>query len=224
MANNKQKYNLPEQTEPQKLLQFILRSQQLTRQDSQLESGYAMVVVSIVSVVMFSMLGAYLLVTNISRSSTNAYVDGSNTFYAAESGLNKRADQLRQRFVGYTVPTGSSPGQVTKAEPVTPGNISNCFTVAISTAASTTVNDFECRNYAFKYTNSSFNVSSNGGSTTATDTNKQIDYTAFTFVADKTTYDPTSGVAAPVRTTIPSGQPYAGLNAQQYRYTIYSGV
>jgi hypothetical protein len=222
MFNHKRKHHLPARGEDLKLLQFMLRAQQIAQQDPQQEHGYAMVIVSIVSVVLFSMMGAYLMLTNISKSATNAYVDGTNTFYAAESGLNKRADRLRQRFVGYAVPTGLSPGQVTKTDPVTPGNISNCFSIAISTAASTTDNDFECLNYAFKYNNSSFNLSSNGGSTTATDTNKQIDYTAFTFVADKTTYDPTSGVAAPVRTTIPSGQPYAGLNAQQYRYTIYS--
>ena len=222
MVNNKQKYNLSERTEPQKLIQFIIRAQQLTRQDSQQESGYAMVIVSIVTVVMFSMIGAYLLVTNISRSSTNAYVDGTNTFYAAESGLNKRADQLRQRFVGYAVPTGLSPGQITKTEPVTPGNISNCFPVAISTDTSNTDNDFECRNYAFKYNNNSATVTGSGGTTQSTDFSKQIDYTAFTFVADNTTYDPTSAVTAPVPTVIPSGQLYAGLNSQQYRYTVYS--
>jgi hypothetical protein len=222
MFNHKQKYNLSERVSQQKLLQFILRAQQIAQQDPHQDSGYAMVIVSIVTIVMFSMMGAYLLVANITKSSTNAYVDGTNTFYAAESGLNKRADQLRQRFVGYAVPSGLSPGQVTKADSVTPGNISNCFPVAISTAISNTDNDFECRNYAFKYNNNSAIVSGSGGTTQATDVSKQIDYTAFTFVADKTTYDPTSGVAAPVRTTISSGQPYAGLNAQQYRYTIYS--
>jgi hypothetical protein len=222
MFNHQQKHHLSERTESKKLIQFILRAQQIAQQNPQQESGYAMVIVSIVSVVMFSMLGAYLLVTNISKSSTNAYVDGTNTFYAAESGLNKRADQLRQKFVGYAVPTGLSPGQVTKADAVTPGNIVNCFPVAVSTSSTVLTDDFECRNYAFKYNNNSAVVSGSGGTTQATNVSKQIDYTAFTFVADKTIYDPTSGVAAPVRTTIPSGQPYAGLNAQQYRYTIYS--
>jgi Tfp pilus assembly protein PilX len=180
MFNNKQKYHLSDQTEAQKLLQFILRAQQIAQQDPQHERGYAMVVVSIVSVVMFSMLGAYLLVANISKSSTNAYVDGTNTFYAAESGLNKRADQLRQRFVGYAVPTGLSPGQTTAASPVTPANIVNCFPIAVSTSSTVLGDDFECRNYAFKYNSNSATVTGSGGTTQATNISKQIDYTATT--------------------------------------------
>jgi Tfp pilus assembly protein PilX len=223
MFNNKQKHHLSDQTEPQKLIQFIIRAQQIAQQDPQQDRGYAMVIVSIVSVVMFSMMGAYLLVTNISRSSTNAYVDGTNTFYAAESGLNKRADQLRQKFVGYAVPTGLSPGQVTAASPVTPANIVNCFPIAVSTSSSVLGDDFECRNYAFKYNNNSANVTGSGGTIQATNISKQIDYTAFTFVADKTVYDPTLLPAqAPIPSVIPSGQLYAGLNSQQYRYTVYS--
>jgi hypothetical protein len=222
MFNHQQKHNLSERTESKKLIQFILRAQQIAQQDSQQDRGYAMVIVSIVSVVLFSMMGAYLLVTNITKSSTNAYVDGTNTFYAAESGLNKRADQLRQKFVGYAVPTGLSPGQVTAASPVTPANIVNCFPIAVSTSSTVITDDFECRNYAFKYNNNSALVTGSGGTTQATNISKQIDYTAFTFVADKTVYDPTSAVAAPVPTVIPSGQLYAGLNSQQYRYTVYS--
>ncbi len=223
MFNNKQKHHLPAQKEAQKFLHFMLRAQQLAQQDPQQERGYAMVIVSIVSVVLLSMLGAYLLVANISKSSTNAYVDGTNTFYAAESGLNKRADQLRQKFIGYAVPTGLSPGQLTAASPVTPENIVNCFPIAVSTSSTALGDDFECRNYAFKYNNNSANVASSGGSIQASNVSKQIDYTAFTFVADKTVYDSTLLPAqAPIPSVIPSGQLYAGLNSQQYRYTVYS--
>jgi hypothetical protein len=222
MLSKHQKHNLSEQVEHKKLIHFIIRAQQVARQNPHQERGYAMMLVSILSVLMFSMMGAYLTITNLSKSATNAYVDGTNTFYAAESGLNKRADRLRQRFVGYAVPTGLSPGQTTAAELVTPANIANCFPVSISTAASDTDNDFECRNYAFKYNNSAALVSGSGGTVQSKNTNKQIDYTAFTFVADKTIYDPTSSVAAPVPSVIPPGQLYAGLNAQEYRYTVYS--
>ncbi len=211
-----------QQLEHKKLIHFVLRAQQVAKQDLRQEGGYAMMMVSIISVILFSLMGAYLMVTNLTKSSTNAYIDGNNTFYAAESGLNRRADQLRQRFVGYAVPTGLSPGQVTAASVVTPANISNCFSVATSTSTSSTSNDFECRNYAFKYNNISSALSSGNGLTEVKDVSRTIDYTAFTFVADKTVYDLTSGVAAPVRSVIPPGQPYAGLNAQQYKYTIYS--
>jgi hypothetical protein len=225
MFNNKQSYDLPRQLEHKKLLCFILRAQQIAQQDPHQDSGYAMVIVSIVSVVMFSMMGAYLLLTNISKLSTNAYVDGTNTFYAAESGLNKRADQLRQNFVGYTLPEGLSPGQTTTADPVSPANISNCFAKSISTPASDTTNDFECRNYAFKYNSNSANVTGSGGTVTTSNVSKQIDYTAFTFVADKTVYNPALlPLKAPMPSVIPAGQLYAGLNSQQYRYTVYSSA
>jgi hypothetical protein len=224
MFNNKQSHDLPGQIESKKLLCFILRAQQIAQQKSDQESGYAMVIVSIVSVVLFSMMGAYLLLTNISKLSTNAYVDGTNTFYAAESGLNQRANQLRQSFVGYTLPEGLSPGQTTTTDPVSPNNISSCFAVPISTPTSMTSNDFECRNYAFKYNNNSANVAGSGGSVTASNVSKQIDYTAFTFVADKTSYDSTLPIKAPVPSVIPAGQLYAGLNSQQYRYTVYSAA
>jgi hypothetical protein len=206
----------------EQLIHFILRAQQLARQDPHQEQGYAMVIVSIVSVVLFSMVAAYLMLTNLTTSSTNAYVDGSNTFYAAESGLNSRAGQLRQKFIGYAVPTGLSPGQATTTSVVMPTDITNCFSLPISTSASNTANDFECRNYAFQYNNNSATVQGSGGTTQTKDLNKPINYTTFTFVADKTIYDPLSTVAAPVPSVIPSGQMYAGLNSQQYRYTVYS--
>jgi hypothetical protein len=221
MLSKHQNPDLSKQIKYKKLIHFILRAQQIAPQKPHQE-GYAMMIVSILSVLLFSMMGAYLTITNLSKFSTNAYVDGSNTFYAAESGLNKRADRLRQRFVGYAVPTGLSPGQITATGAVSPANITNCFAIAISTASSDTDNDFECRNYAFKYNNNSATVTGSGGTTESTNVSKQIDYTAFTFVADKTVYDPTSAVAAPVPSVIPSGQLYAGLNSQQYRYTVYS--
>ncbi len=193
----------------QRLIQLILRAQQIAKQDPQQERGYAMVMVSILTVILFSLMSTYLTMANLTKSSTNAYVDGSNTFYAAESGLNKRADELRQRFIGYAVPTGLSPG-----------NIANCFSLPLSTSSSNTANDLECRNYPFKYNNNSAIVTGNDGTTQSQNINKQIDYTAFTFVADSTVYAP--GGLAPLPVVIPPGQIYAGLNVQQYRYTVYA--
>jgi Tfp pilus assembly protein PilX len=222
MINRAPSLNLPAQKNNRQLIQLILKAQQIAKQDPQQERGYAMVMVSILTVILFSLMSTYLTMANLTKSSTNAYVDGSNTFYAAESGLNKRADELRQQFIGYSVPTGLSPGQVTTASPVSVANIANCFPMPLSTSTSNTANDFECRNYPFKYNNNSATVSGSGGTIESKDINKQIDYTAFTFVADSTVYDPTSAVKAPLPVVIPAGQIYAGLNAQQYRYTVYS--
>jgi Tfp pilus assembly protein PilX len=222
MINRAPILNLQAQKNNRQLVQLILRAQQIAKQDPQQERGYAMVMVSILTVILFSLMSTYLTMANLTKSSTNAYVDGSNTFYAAESGLNKRADELRQQFIGYSVPTGLSPGQSSIASPVSAANIVNCFSMPLSTSTSNTGNDFECRNYPFKYNNNSATVNGSGGTLQSKDINKQIDYTAFTFVADSTVYDPTSTVAAPIPVVIPPGEIYAGLNAQQYRYTVYS--
>ncbi len=216
----KQNSDLPGQLSHKQLIHFILR-EYLARRDLPQDSGYAMLLVSVLSVFIFSLLAAYLTLTNLGTLSTNAHIDGTNTFYAAESGLNTRASQLRQKFIGYTVPTGLSPGQVTTASIVTPANIANCFSIPTGTVSSST-NDFECRNYAFQYNNNSATVKGNGGNLQTTDRNQKIDYTAFTFVADRTNYDPTSAVGAPIPHVIPAGQMYAGLNSQQYLYTVYS--
>jgi Tfp pilus assembly protein PilX len=208
----------------QKFLQLMLRAQYLARQDSRSDRGYAMVVVSIISIFMFSLLVAYMTITNLTKSSTNAYIDGSNSFYAAESGLNKRAQELRERFVGYSTPTGLSPGQSTITSIVTPANISNCFSI-LTTADPDDSNDFECRNYLFRYNNNASTTNSSDGSIVLIDRDRNqnsANYIAHTFVADKTNYSTATTPRAPAIITIPAGDIYAGLGAQEYKYTVYS--
>ncbi len=192
-------------------IQFILRAQLLARQDTRSEQGYAMVIVSIVSVMMFSMLAACLAVTNLSKSSTNAYVDGTNSFYVAESGLNKRANELRQKFEISNLPTGTNPAE-----------ISNCFPRVIAANNTSTYdpnNDFECRNYRFRHGNSFAILKSSGiGSTEVTNTTDNVNYVAYTFVKPNQNYATTP----PTPKRVDSGQPFAGLNALEYKYTVYS--
>jgi hypothetical protein len=164
-------------------------------------------------------LVAYMTMSNLTKSSTNAYIDGTNTFYAAESGLNRRAEQLRQKFFGYALPGN------TTATP-NPSNIATCFPLSLTTTP-TANNDFECRNYPFKYNNNIAQTTSTDGSG-ATVLSEQdggknsIQYTSFTFVQDKTSYVAGSSPPAPTPTRIPAGQTYAGLNALEYRYTVYA--
>lgn len=215
----------------QQLLQLMLRAQYLAQQDplfaSRSDRGYAMVIVSIISIFMFSLLVAYMTITNLTKSSTNAYIDGSNSFYAAESGLNRRAQQLREKFVGYATPSGLSPGQITTASIVSPANISNCFPVAVATAASITSNDFECRNYGFKYNNNAAESKNSNGEIVLSEQNdnrNSVNYVAYTFVADKTNYSATliTNPRTPDATTIPAGDNFSGLKSQEYKYTVYS--
>jgi hypothetical protein len=206
------------------LLHFILRAQQIAQQDGRSDKGYAMLMVSMISIAMLSMLAAYMTMTNLNKSSTSAYVDGTNTFYVAESGLNQRAQQLRDRFINYSLPTGLSPEQTNRTDYVPPTRISNCFLLGTNLTASAT-NDFECRNFAYQHNDASTATvqrTNDGSSQSITSADRQIAYNAYTFVADKTNYIPGSNPLAPRPITIPAAQAYAGLNALEYWYTVYS--
>jgi hypothetical protein len=181
-----------------------------------------MMMTSIISIVMLSTLAAYMTMTNLSKSSTNAYVDSTNTFYAAESGMNKRANELREKFIDYATPSGTVPGSTTSttSSAVTAATIANCFSISVNATVSAT-NDFECRNYPFKYNNNVASVQSRNGEIVLSDKDSNentVDYIAHTFVAPKQNYT----VTPPVLTAIPSGETYAGLNAQEYKYTVYA--
>jgi hypothetical protein len=203
----------------QSLLYLMLRAQQFAKQGSG-ESGYAMMLVSIVTVMMLSLLTAYLTISNISRAATNAYTESNSTFYAAESGLNQRSDAVRQKFVGYATPTGVSPGAVAGTV-AGPENIANCLDTDTTNDGS---GDFACQTLVLNYqqsTGASGGKSADGKSDTVTSYNNKIKYNAYTFTSDRTNYaDPVNKI--PQVQPIPSGQVYAGLSAQEYRYTIYS--
>jgi Tfp pilus assembly protein PilX len=218
MMNKQQNNNLT-------LIQFMLRAQQIARQDGRSDQGYAMVVVSIVTLLLFSLIGMYLTLTNMSKASTSAYVDGTNTFYTAESGLNRRAEVLRQKFIGYSLPTGLSPGQTAANTFVPPTNVANCFALTPTTSATVRGSgDFSCQNFAYGHTdNSSATVRRLAdGKVETTNLGKATNYNAYTFVTDVTNYAPGTVPLAPNPIVIPPGRQYAGLNAMEYRYTVYS--
>ena len=194
----------------------MLRVQYLSQQDPQSDRGYAMVIVSIISLFMFSMLAAAMTITNLTKSSTNAYIDGNNTFYAAESGLNQRASQTRDKFVNYSTPASNGG--------TAPTQISQCF--SIPTNQTPTTNDFECRNYPYLYKNQAAKVNDSSGNTVLNDSavnSNNVTYTAYTFVTDVTVCaDGTQNrPCAPAKTTLTTG-PYTGLNAQEYKFTVSS--
>ena len=56
-----------------------------------------------------SLLLAYHTLTRGEMTSTKASMDSARGLYAAEAGLNLRADQVRQIFEGYNRPAGTSP-------------------------------------------------------------------------------------------------------------------
>jgi hypothetical protein len=202
------------------LLQFMLRAQQLARQDVKTDKGYAMMMTSIITIMLFSLMGAFLTMTNLAKSSTDAYIDGNSTFYASESGLNKRVQELRDRFDRYNSP---GDGATTVADKNTPSfrptSMSTCYE---STAAAIATRDFECKPYTFIYNNNIARTAGTSANTIvlseADGNSSKVEYKAFTFVADKTNYD-TASVPAPIPIVLTDGD-YKGLNAQEYKYTV----
>jgi Tfp pilus assembly protein PilX len=200
----------------------MLRAQQLARQDVKTDKGYAMMMTSIITIMLFSLMGAFLTMTNLAKSSTDAYLDGNNTFYAAESGLNKRAEELRARFENYNSPSDGATTVAEKNEANRkPSSMSSCYG---STTAPTPTSDFECRNYTFTYHNNIARTAGRSADTTVLSeadnvSSSKVDYKAYTFVADNTDYNLTSSVREPNPIAITTGD-YIGLNAQEYKYTV----
>ena len=78
---------------------------------------------------MITHFGLTWIEMSTTKSSMNSFVG----FYAAEAGLNVRADLVRQKFQGYAQPSGTSPSDT---DPCTPGNVG--------------AGDFACADYAFQ--------------------------------------------------------------------------
>ncbi len=204
---------------PLNLLYWLLRAQHLAKKESS-ESGYAMMLVSIVTVMMFSLLAAYLTITNITKAATNAYTESNSSFYIAESGLNQRSNEIRQKFVNYATPDGISPGAVA-GKIAGPENMAACIA---DNPANWGSGDFACKKLEPNHRQSSgtkMTQGANGNALTTTDYNDTVKYITYTFASDRTTYtDPVRKI--PQVQAIPPGEVYAGLNAQEYRYTVYS--
>ncbi len=190
-------------------IQFLLRAQQVAQEDPRSERGYAMMVTSMITIVMFSMLAAYMTMTNLSKASTNAYVDGNNVFYAAESGMNRRAQAVRLKFAGYSRPTGTVPTN----------KMASCSS---SIATEQGSGDFACVNYSFSSSAPSGRtvLTSSGGSMTASDQDDSKNYIARTFVLENPGNIPAANY--PANRTIPEGDVFGGMSMQEYTYQVSS--
>jgi hypothetical protein len=196
-----------------KLLQFMLRVQHIARQEPDADRGYAMMMTTIISIAIFSLLASYLVVTNITRQATAAFVNGSSTFYAAESGLNARADLIRQKVGNYAIPTGTSAT-----------GIDECWnapaTSPVQYELASGINDFGCKNYVFKSNSgtAASRVVGKNGSLSAVETRTPDNYVATTYVVN----NPDRLATYPNQSVIPAGQLFAGMRMLEYTHRIYS--
>lgn len=97
--------------------------------------GIALVTALIFMAVLLTVLTAYLTMSTTEARTSKASSNSTEGFYAAEGGLNLRAEQVRARFKGYRRPEGVSPSSTGGAVPCTPGNMGSgdmaCITYVI---------------------------------------------------------------------------------------------
>lgn len=74
-----------------------------------MRGGFALVSTLIFLTVLMALLTAYFVLTRIELGATGASARQTTGFYAAEAGLNLRAEEVRQKFSGYNRPLGTSP-------------------------------------------------------------------------------------------------------------------
>jgi hypothetical protein len=182
------------------------------------QDGYAMLITSILAILMFSMLSVYLFSANLYKSVANAVVDSGSTFYAAESGMNRRANIVRDKFVGYSQPTGTEPDGGADIALQMQNCISNLNSTVPAAIATLGTGDLACNEANFDYKESLWKGSGASGQNSFTEefkNNPNVKYRAYSFVKRLTIGDP-------VMTRIPPGDTYSGLNMQEYRYRLYS--
>lgn len=73
------------------------------------DGGFALITVVMLLALLMTLIFGYFVLTRIELSTTGSSMDSFRGFYAAEAGLNVRADLVRQSFVGYARPAGTPP-------------------------------------------------------------------------------------------------------------------
>jgi hypothetical protein len=178
-----------------KLLCLFLRAQKINKSS---EQGYAMAMVSMVSIIMLSLLAASMTFSNLAKSRTDAFVDGSSVFSVAEAGLNKRAFEFKSKIDAYSGVKDVSALTGSKTLP-------ECFGEGTSSATPGT-DYLGCRNYSFKSTNTASNVVGSDGNISLNN-----EYIAYTAISKND----------PQLVSISDGD-YRGLNALEYKYVLHS--
>ena len=160
---------------------------------SKSEGGYIIVVVGGLIFAISALLLTSELVSRVDGNTTKSSGTSAAGFYAAEGGLNLRAQAIRNKFSGYNIPSGTSPAG---------------WSACIDDTQNHGSDDFECK---YSYTVQDYKYPN--------DTSKRIKVT--TFVSDLNPKDSNSN-PVPTAITINANEDFGGLSAQEYRYDVNS--
>ena len=86
------------------------------------QDGFALLTMMVLLALLMGLLLTHFSLTWIELSTTRSSMNSFVGFYAAEAGLNVRADLVRQDFVGYSLPSGTSPDTSGGATPCVGSN------------------------------------------------------------------------------------------------------
>jgi hypothetical protein len=190
-------------------LQLMIQLQKLSSRERQ--SGYALLMASVMSILIFSMLTVYMFSSRISKSTADAIVDAGSTFYSAEFGLNSRANDMRTKVGNFSRPTGVSPTDTSAASSPLGEKIASMMASCLSTDNTLKGSgDFACIENSSDYAES---ITS--GDRQERRTSSNIKYKTYSFVQDIT-------VVPVALTIIPANNDFAGLRATDYQYRVYS--
>jgi hypothetical protein len=194
-------------------LQLMIQLQKLSYRERQ--SGYALLMASVMSILIFSMLTVYIFSSRVSKSTANAMVDAGSTFYAAETGLNARAHEMRSKVGNFSRPTGISPTDNSPVGSPLGTRVASMMASCLSpNAAQKGSGDFACTESNSKYAESTMS-GADGNVSMERRTNAAIKYKTYSFVQDITP-------AVVALTVIPANNDFAGLRSTDYQYRVYS--
>ncbi len=88
------------------LMLLLLR---LQSRKSHSSGGYTLVITIAVLLVLSVLLITYAITSKVDNVSSTASAKSNTGFYNAEAGLNRRAEDIRAKFIGYIRPTGTPP-------------------------------------------------------------------------------------------------------------------
>jgi hypothetical protein len=88
------------------LMLLLLRLQSRKNQAS---GGYTLVITIAMLLVLSVLLITYAITSKVDNVSSTASAKSNTGFYNAEAGLNRRAEAIRAKFIGYNRPSGTPP-------------------------------------------------------------------------------------------------------------------
>lgn len=137
------------------------------------EHGFVLVAMIMFMAVLLALVSAYFLTSRVELATTRFSRASTSGFAAAEAGLNLRAEDVRAKFVGYNLPSGTSPAATNAC-----------------VGANTGSGDFACQTFDMG------------------------NHQAVTYLTEEP--------GNPLILTIPPGELYQNLSAQEYRYSVAS--